>query len=161
MGDPGLLLSKFYPRTKPSNPKYEVGFILHYKHQNLADNNELNLIAGISNFRCRQIDVKTSDYKSFVNEILDCKTIVSTSLHGLIVADSYGIPNIWLQLRTFKLGEFKFKDYYSGIGFFKKPFHIYDLVELEDYRNNSSVISKEKLFNIQSKLLNSITTYFN
>jgi pyruvyltransferase len=42
--------------------------------------------------------------------------IASSSLHGLILADAYGIPNVWMCLnKDTGGGEFKFKDYYEGV----------------------------------------------
>ena len=42
------------------------------------------------------IDVKTSDYRKFITEICQSKLIISSSLHGIILAESYGIPAIFL-----------------------------------------------------------------
>lgn len=40
---------------------------------------------------------------------------MSTSLHGLIVADSYGIPNAWIkQPQDIGGNGYKFDDYYSA-----------------------------------------------
>ena len=46
--------------------------------------------------------------ETFVDELCKCETIISSSMHGLIAADAYGIPNRWLMLSD-KLvgGEFK------------------------------------------------------
>jgi hypothetical protein len=48
--------------------------------------------------------------------------VISSSLHGLIVADSLGIPNVWLRLSPDVLGgDYKFKDYYSVFGLAPEP----------------------------------------
>ncbi len=50
-------------------------------------------------------------------EISACARILSSSLHGLVVADSYGIPNARLVLSNQIIGgDFKFRDYALGIG---------------------------------------------
>jgi len=55
-------------------------------------------------------------------DIMQCKHIASSSLHGLIFADSYCIPNIHLKLGDKVIGGFhKFDDYYMGMGLVKSP----------------------------------------
>lgn len=51
----------------------------------------------------------------------ECSYVAASSLHGLIIADSMGIPTLWFQLEnsttTYTEGPFKYNDYYSGIGY--------------------------------------------
>jgi hypothetical protein len=56
------------------------------------------------------------------DQIKSCKLILSSSLHGLIVSDSLGVPNVHLMLSDnlksphhLRGGEHKFRDYYSAI----------------------------------------------
>jgi hypothetical protein len=56
------------------------------------------------------------------DEIKSCKLVLSSSLHGIIVSDSLGVPNAHLMLSDnlsspnhLRGGEYKFRDYYSGI----------------------------------------------
>ncbi|KRN33110.1 polysaccharide pyruvyl transferase family protein [Liquorilactobacillus mali] len=42
------------------------------------------------------IDMQTHDYQMVVDEIKSSKKIISSSLHGIILAESYGIPAIFL-----------------------------------------------------------------
>lgn len=47
---------------------------------------------------------------------MSCKKIVSSSLHGLIVSDSYKIPNRWVSFSDqIAGGTFKFLDYFSSV----------------------------------------------
>jgi len=49
-----------------------------------------------------------------VNAIAGCDFVFSSSLHGLIVADSLGVPNAWIELSKKVVGNgYKFGDYYS------------------------------------------------
>src|SRR5690606_5814540 len=55
-----------------------------------------------------------SPIEELVDRVCECEVIASSSLHGLIVADAYEIPRVWLKLSDNILGgEFKFLDYFS------------------------------------------------
>ena len=50
----------------------------------------------------------------FVSKLVQCERVASSSLHGLILADSYNVPNIRIQITPNVIGgDFKFQDYYS------------------------------------------------
>ena len=93
IGDPGLALSKFYFPQVPK--KYKLGIIPHYvdkgalsrklKSEDLADK------------AIKIIDIQQG-VESFVNDLLECETTISSTLHGMIVSVSYGIPTRWIQL---------------------------------------------------------------
>ncbi len=51
----------------------------------------------------------------------DQENIVSSSLHGIILADAYGIPSAWLSSETPKGLEFKFYDYFLSVSKLQKP----------------------------------------
>ena len=53
-----------------------------------------------------------------IHEIACCKFIISSSLHGLIIAHSLGIPTVAFEIQDTPLrgGRFKFRDYYSAYG---------------------------------------------
>jgi pyruvyltransferase len=64
----------------------------------------------------RIIDV-ASGITEFVRAVKSCEVLVSSSLHGLICADAYGVPNAWIQLSDQVIGgDFKFQDYRLSIG---------------------------------------------
>ncbi len=107
-GDPALLYSIFY------NPKveqiYDLGIIPHYVDQN---NEWLNNVKDLSNIKIINI---LDDINKVVNEIKSCKMIVSSSLHGIIAGDSYGIPSYWIKFSDAVLGAgFKFNDYFRSV----------------------------------------------
>ena len=55
--------------------------------------------------------------RDIIRRVAQCDYILSTSLHGLVLADSLGIPNHWLRSRRGLLGgDFKFHDYLSVFG---------------------------------------------
>jgi pyruvyltransferase len=45
-----------------------------------------------------------------------CERVVSSSLHGLVLADALGIPNMWDPYPTDPAAGFKFRDYASAFG---------------------------------------------
>ena len=56
--------------------------------------------------------------KQFVGSLSKCKRVLSSSLHGLIVSDSLGIPNMRIVLSNKIIGgDYKYNDYYSAYGF--------------------------------------------
>ena len=61
------------------------------------------------------VDVVNEPFQSVINKIGKAKIVVSSSLHGLIFAEAYNKPAIWLKV-TDKIigGNFKFHDYYEG-----------------------------------------------
>lgn len=108
-GDPVLLLPRYY---RPEGRKrYRLGIIPHFSDQ--ADSR----VARYTNTdEVKVIDIRGPLW-STVNALCECEHIVSTSLHGLILADAYGIPNAWAKLGdSIPGGTFKFTDYYSAIG---------------------------------------------
>ena len=51
---------------------------------------------------------------SFIREVQKCDFVISSSLHGLVTADAYHIPNLHVQLSDGVYGKnYKYKDYYS------------------------------------------------
>lgn len=60
------------------------------------------------------------DVDFVVGQISACERILSSSLHGLIVAHSFNIPWVRLRFSDHELGggDFKFRDFYESIGCF-------------------------------------------
>jgi pyruvyltransferase len=87
---------------------------------------------------------------------LECKIVLSSSLHGLVLADSFQIPNKRIVLSNNIIGgDFKFKDYYSGIDneyrIPKKVQTLNDMFEAsEDVK--SAIIYEEQLQRIENSL---------
>lgn len=64
------------------------------------------------------ISMNTNDYKSVIDQIVQSKLIISSSLHGVILADAYGVPSVWFR-GVGKAIDFKYLDYYASTG--RKP----------------------------------------
>lgn len=65
----------------------------------------------------RVIDIRTPDAGEFIDFIKSCKNIASGSLHGIILAEAYGINWSWIRL-TEKMFEkdFKYHDFFLSVG---------------------------------------------
>lgn len=104
-GDPAIILPQLI--TNDVNKKYKVGLVPHFSHlayfkKNIKDNTiqVIDVEAGVANV---------------VRDILSCEVIISTSLHGIIVAEAYGIPALMLTLQKPDADDlFKYEDYYHS-----------------------------------------------
>lgn len=108
-GDPALLFPRFFDPIV--DKRYSVGIIPHYtdKGNEWVERYRLNPQVLV-------IDIESS-IQDFVRSVKSCQTILSSSLHGLICADAYGIPNTWVILSDEVVGgDFKFRDYRHSIG---------------------------------------------
>lgn len=70
----------------------------------------------------------------FIQEVCCSSSIVSSSLHGLIVADAYNIPNSWFGYGD----EFKYRDYYTTTKEPKEPISEvnFDNCFVSEYKHN-------------------------
>lgn len=110
-GDPALLVPDFYsPQVEKT---HEVGIVLRWSENEWFDS--LN-IQGV-----RKILLKTDDVEGTIDAMLSCRRLVTSSLHGLILADVYGIPNVWLASNTPKGLEFKYWDYLISVDKCRPP----------------------------------------
>lgn len=106
LGDPAVLLPLYYDRTQAIK-KHKIGIIPHYKDKNLP------VVHKLLTMGCVLIDIQ-NDIEPFIDQLTECEYIISSSLHGLIAADTYNIPNKWVSFSDMVLGgQFKFLDYYS------------------------------------------------
>jgi hypothetical protein len=108
LGDPGLLASRLIDAAKMEK-KYKIGIIPHY----LDKGSPLIEKIHINNAIVVDIQGNTLD---FLSRIAECENVISSSLHGLITADSLKIPNVRMIINELKGGDYKFDDYYSAFG---------------------------------------------
>lgn len=110
-GDPALLMRYvYYPQIEK---KYKLGVIPHYTDFNSKKFDELKRDPDV-------LFIRMNSYKSVedvINQILSCEHVISSSLHGLILSESYSVPNIWIKVSDNILGgNFKYLDYYGSLG---------------------------------------------
>jgi pyruvyltransferase len=100
-GDPGLLFARFFPEFQ-KNPIREYLIIIHSSEENRVPRQD-------------NIVFSTDPWSFIIQKITESKFVISTSLHGLVIAESFGIPARLLRM-TQNEPLFKFADYYLGTG---------------------------------------------
>ena len=102
-GDPALLLPLIYKPDKAK--KYNVSVIYNHEHSDfdVPENEDLHFI-----------NILTDDYKGVIDQIVQSSLVISSSLHGIILAEVYGVPAVLLQRKDAAF--FKFEDYYHSTG---------------------------------------------
>jgi pyruvyltransferase len=108
-GDPALLYPMFYKPLKPEK-KYKLGIIPHYVDKKFIP----------PSFR-EDPDVLLIDIQGPINRVVDeicsCEMVASSSLHGIIASDAYGIPSSWIRFSDKIVGgDFKYHDYFHSVG---------------------------------------------
>ena len=116
-GDPALLMPLIYqPVLAPK--KHRVGLILHQIHLNNPP--RIDGVHIISPTR-----VGHDEIEAFIDEVASCEHIVSTSLHGLVIAHAYGIPARWAVMGADEpqvAGDgTKFHDHHLSVGIDPRP----------------------------------------
>ena len=140
-GDPALLLPTYY---HPEIEKhYKIGVIPHY--------NDFKKIEGFykSDASILLINLMTNDVEKTTDEFLKCEKIVSSSLHGIIVAHAYGIPAVWQKFSNDVFGDdIKYQDYFESVSI---PPYTSDIIstkmnfnDLENIFNNKESLPKQR-----------------
>ena len=110
VADPGLLAGRLI-NTSGTVKKHALGVVPHYVDK------EDPLLSNISVANSTVIDIQQPP-EAFMGKLAECENVISSSLHGLIAADSLGIPNVRMVVSDrIGGGDFKFNDYYSAYGF--------------------------------------------
>lgn len=131
IGDPALLLPLVYIPSKKQKTEF-LKIIPHFT--------EYEEIKNLYSNKYTIIDIRTKDVESFIDEIVSSKYIISTSLHGVIIAHAFNIPALWIKKGYINSSDFKFYDYFSSVG----------ITPYEGFKNIDEILSCteniEKLF---------------
>lgn len=148
LGDPGLLCRDIFPNKEKK--LYDVGIIIHEQSKDSPYIKNIKL----ENKSYTFIDIN-SPTKEVCKQITQCRFILSSSMHGLIASDSYGIPNHRIittdsqnpyQTRY----NFKFEDYYSIYKNVKVP----DAIDLKcSIITDSDIDQLNKEYNIPQSVI--------
>ena len=150
VGDPGILASLL---IKQKSKKYKLGIIPHFIDYDNKIFKEIN-----KNIKGSKIINIVGNPIDKIKEISECEVIISTALHGIIVADSLGIPNMWCEVSNNVTGKgYKFRDYYSIYGI-KNPKCLNLRDRAFDYNDLDNItkyykINQEDVKKIQNNLI--------
>ncbi|WP_137167934.1 polysaccharide pyruvyl transferase family protein [Salinimonas lutimaris] len=104
-GDPAILLPYFYPKALMEKADKQDYIVINHMNDDMSKYNghEDKLVTPMQ-------------YPgSFIEAIVNSKLVISSSLHGVIIAEAYGVPAIFFDSQS---GEsmFKYEDYFQGTG---------------------------------------------
>ena len=117
-GDGGILADELLD-TLPEK-RYDIGIVPHVCDLNAPAAAEL--VRRYDN--AKLINVK-DDPITVLTQIAQCRCVLSSSLHGLIAADSFHIPNLHIVFSDRPLGDgYKFDDYYSAYDVQHRPWDL-------------------------------------
>lgn len=106
-GDPGLLVSRFI--EFPLEKRFKVSVVPHY-----CDIHDATVFCREHGFNLIPVDIGIED---FMQRVSGSERVVSSSLHGIICAESFGVEAHWVKFTDLIIGgDFKFFDYISGTG---------------------------------------------
>ncbi|MEM7437986.1 MAG: polysaccharide pyruvyl transferase family protein [Pseudomonadota bacterium] len=111
-GDPGLLVGEALGIGEVKKT-HRYGLIPHWMH---TERDEVRQLLDALPGSCL-IDMRSEDVHATTEAIASCEMILSSGLHGLIVADALGVPNLWVD--SGRIGDttpFKFFDYALSVG---------------------------------------------
>lgn len=98
-GDPAILMPLVYPAKEGIQKEFAYRVVQHHS----CNDKVANALSPV-----------TADWKEFIDSLLKSELIISSSLHGIILAEAYGIPAILLNDKNMNL--FKYRDYYHSTG---------------------------------------------
>lgn len=132
-GDPALLLPMYYqPQVQK---KYKLGVIQQYSSINNP------LLDGIRyDADVLIIDIAHYDHwLDFVDQICQCETIISSSLHGLIISEAYQIPNVWTYIKGDNPESlFKYHDFFLSLGQDREPLRVDNVLDRDTIERKMS-----------------------
>ncbi|WP_405292902.1 polysaccharide pyruvyl transferase family protein [Algibacter sp. Ld11] len=107
LGDPALLMPLLYKSNSPL--KFKIGIVPHHFHYE-------NTISKTQSKNIKVINL-LENINQVIDEVCSCEILISSSLHGIIIAHAYKKPCLWYNLSNRTIGgdNIKFADYFSSI----------------------------------------------
>ncbi len=110
LGDPAILLPLIW--QKPAEVRSKVAVVPHFATMNTFAEKYTPILPP----DWTTVNLLDDTYKVTM-QIASAEMVVSSSLHGLIVADAYGVPSIWIEPHGKIKGDgFKFADHFAFVG---------------------------------------------
>lgn len=101
-GDPAILMAHLFPEFKKQKPIYDYIIIPN-----------IGAMEGFLPYK--NVVLPTLPWHEIVQKMLQSKLVISSSLHGIIVAEAFGIPTRMLKM-TWVESLLKYQDYYESTG---------------------------------------------
>ena len=99
-GDPAILMPMIYPGRRPEKKRTYVVIDHYMKKKQTGEEN---------------LSIRTGDYRTFLDKILEAEVVYSSSLHGIILAESYGVPAVFIR-QGMEEELLKYYDWYFATG---------------------------------------------
>jgi hypothetical protein len=110
LGDPGILADEL---VGAQEKQWDLGILPHFSDKELVPRFMKLMPAGVT---IKEIDPQQEPL-AVIRQIGACRRMVTSSLHGMIVSDAFGIPRRVEVAKTLERdgGDFKFRDYSASI----------------------------------------------
>lgn len=159
-GDPGWFCHKLWPELVDSEKLYDLGIVLHlteleqetpdaapaarFLRYHIPDDLK-DRVCVISTITDRSV----AGVRATVEKIARCRRILSTSLHGIVVAESMGVPAFFygytygnpplsgpvgMQVDDAERMDHRMRDLYSGAGYARVPTYVADRKAVPDWQ---------------------------
>src|SRR5947207_2784271 len=110
-GDPAFLVPRFLAVPTQGAKTYRAGIAAHYVDRDAPWVRDV-----LRNPDFVDLDVHLP-VEEFVARLTSCEAVISSSLHGLVLAEAFSISNVWIELSAGVRGAgFKFRDWFSLAG---------------------------------------------
>ncbi|MCC9196218.1 polysaccharide pyruvyl transferase family protein [Arthrobacter sp. zg-Y820] len=113
-GDPALLLPRFLPVPDGQPSQGKVAVLPHLDHRGLLGDSDNR--GGPGEDRVHVVDARQG-LEQVVREVAGARACISSSLHGIIVAQAYGVPWVWVRIEDAVIAgdTFKFRDFFTTL----------------------------------------------
>lgn len=110
-GDPGLFVREIWPQPGSLRQPGRVGIIAHHSMQHGQPTRRL--LDGIDG--ASLVSITQPDIAKMMRQVAKCSLVISSSLHGMVFADAFGVPSLFWN-EAGEENEWKFRDYFAGAG---------------------------------------------
>lgn len=147
-GDPALLLPLFYV---PHCKEKKNGSVILNMGTNPDDSDCFHELCVKLNLNVISM-VDYDEWTDVIDEIVNSQFVISESLHGLIIAETYGVPNVWVEFKEHPdYWNFKFYDYFSSISKRQEIIHLqkgipYNEIDFKIKNWKKAVVDYKKMF---------------
>lgn len=118
-GDPALLCPRFYTPEPRPQAEGKISFVPHFKHieHHASDAAAFQTAVDTKTEEAVHVVDVHGDLRDVISQIAASKVCISSSLHGIIIAQAYGVPWVWLYAPDRNIGgaRFKFDDFFSTL----------------------------------------------